>query len=128
MSSFSNHAELQALKWLLTTDAVTRPTAWHLALFTAAPGEAGGGTEVAGSGYARQAIAFSGAANPVTGPAAQVTFTASGGSWGTITHWAVFDAATGGNMLVYGPLATARTVGNGESAVAAAGAFSVSLD
>ena len=32
----------------------------------------------------------------------------------TVTHFSVYDALTGGNMLVYGALLTARTVQNGD--------------
>lgn len=128
MAGFSNYAETQILKWLLTADAVTRPTAWHLALFTTDPAEDASGTEVTGNGYARQSISFDASANPATGPTAQATFTASGGNWGSVTHWAVFDAATNGNMLAFGALTAAKTVNDGDSAVAAIDAFSVSLD
>lgn len=127
MPGFSNYAELQALKWLLTADAVTRPTTFFLALFTSDPGETGAGTEVSGGGYARQPITFSGAANPVVGPATQITFTATA-AWGTITHWAVYDLASAGNFLVSGALTASRTIASGDSAVVSVGALSVSLD
>jgi hypothetical protein len=128
MPAFSNYAEGQVLKWLFTASAITRPSTWFLALFTSDPGETGSGTEVSGAGYARKAIGFNGASNPVTGPTAQISFTASGGNWGSVTHWAVYDAVSGGNLLVYGALTTAKTVNDGDTAVAAVDAFSVSLD
>ena len=56
--SFSNTYETNVLTWTFTNDAVTRPTAWYLGLFTAAPGEAGGGTEVSGGAYVREAVTF----------------------------------------------------------------------
>ena len=54
--SLSNTFETTTLKWLLTTDAVTRPTAWYVALYTAAPSDTGGGTEVSGGSYVRKAV------------------------------------------------------------------------
>ena len=53
MSSFTDYTENLVLNWVFTTNSATRPTAWYVGLFTAAPSDTGGGTEVSGSGYAR---------------------------------------------------------------------------
>jgi hypothetical protein len=102
--SLSNFAEALVLDWLLTTGAATRPTAWYLALFTADPGEASGGTEVTGGAYARKAVTFtrSGTAPTQAANNANIEFDTATANWGTISHAAVFDASTGGNMLAYG--------------------------
>jgi hypothetical protein len=94
--SFSNTFETRVLEFVFTGSAVTRPTNWYIGLFTAAPGEAGGGTEVAGNGYARQ--------NPLPLPWLEMlrpirpalTSLRQLAAWGTVTHTAVFDALTGG--------------------------------
>jgi hypothetical protein len=111
MANLSDYAEKLLLDWLMTAGSATRPTAWFLALFTAAPNDAGGGTEVAGGGYARQAIAFPAASSPggTTSNSALVRFEASG-DWGTITHIGIFDASTSGNLLWHGALADSRAV------------------
>jgi len=117
MSSFTDHTESLVLNWLFTTNTATRPTAWYVGLFTAAPGETGGGTEVSGNAYARKAtgtITVSGTATTATNSAAIEFDPASGGNWGTITHAAIFDAETGGNMLAYAELTTARTINDGD--------------
>jgi hypothetical protein len=117
MSSFTDYTENLVLNWLFTTNSVTRPTAWYVGLFTAAPGETGGGTEVTGNAYARKAtgtITVSGTATTATNSAAIEFAPASGGDWGTITHAAIFDAETGGNMLAYAELTTARTINDGD--------------
>ena len=117
MSSFTDHTESLVLNWLFTTNTATRPTAWYVGLFTAAPGETGGGTEVSGNAYARKAtgtITVSGTATTATNSAAIEFDPASGGNWGTITHAAIFDASTGGNMLAYAELTTARTINDGD--------------
>ena len=57
--SFTNHLETELLDFAFTTGTATRPTAWYVALYTAAPNDAGGGTEVSGGAYARQSVAFS---------------------------------------------------------------------
>ncbi len=117
MSSFTDYTENLVLTFLFTDGTATRPTAWYVGLFTAAPGETGGGTEVSGSGYARKAtgtITVSGTATTATNSAAIEFDPADGGDWGTITHAAIFDAETGGNMLAYAELTTARTINDGD--------------
>jgi hypothetical protein len=117
MSSFTDYTENLVLTFLFTDGTATRPTAWYVGLFTAAPGETGGGTEVSGNAYARKAtgtITVSGTATTATNSAAIEFAPASGGDWGTITHAAVFDAETGGNMLAYAELTTARTINDGD--------------
>jgi hypothetical protein len=117
MSSFSDYTENLVLNWLLTTNSATRPTAWYVGLFTAAPSDTGGGTEVSGSGYARKAtgtMTITGTATTATNAAAIEFDPASGGNWGTLTYAAIFDASTGGNMLAWAQLTTARTINDGD--------------
>lgn len=117
MASFSDYTENLVLTWLFTGDSATRPTAWYVGLFTAAPSDTGGGTEVSGNGYARKAtgtITVSGTATTATNSAAIEFAAASGGNWGTITHAAVFDASSAGNMLAWAPLTTSRTINDGD--------------
>lgn len=117
MASFTDYTENLVLTWLLTANAATRPTAWYVGLFTAAPSDTGGGTEVVGSGYARMAmgaITISGTATSATNDAAIEFAAASGGNWGSITHAAIFDASSGGNMLAWSALGTARTINDGD--------------
>lgn len=117
MSSFTNYTENLVLTWLLTSGSATRPTAWYVGLFTAAPSDAGGGTEVSGSGYVRKAtgtITVSGTDTTATNSAAIEFDPASGGNWGNITHAAIFDAETSGNMIAWAQLTTARTINDGD--------------
>ena len=117
MSSFTDYTENLVLTFLFTDGTATRPTAWYVGLFTAAPGETGGGTEVSGNGYDRKVtgtITVSGTATTATNSAAIEFDPADGGDWGTITHAAIFDAETGGNMLAYAELTTARTINDGD--------------
>jgi hypothetical protein len=117
MASFSDYTENLVLNWLFTGNSATRPTAWYVGLFTAAPSDTGGGTEVSGNGYARVAtgtITVSGTATTATNDAAIEFAAASGGNWGTVTHAAVFDASSAGNMLAWAPLTTSRTINDGD--------------
>lgn len=117
MSALSNYAEKLLLDWMMTTGSATRPTAWYVALYTAAPSDSGGGTEVSGAGYARQSVTFDAAATPggTTSNNNTVSFTASGGDYGTVTHIGIFDAATAGNLLWHGAMTASKTVNDGET-------------
>jgi hypothetical protein len=125
--SFTNDLETRVLQWALTTGSPTRPTAWHVGLFTAAPGEAGGGTEVSGSAYTREAVTFTVSGDTATNSAA-IEWDAATGSWGTITHIAVFDASTGGNMLVYAALTASKVIGTGDILRIPAGDLDITLN
>ena len=131
MSSFSDYTENLTLKYLFTTDAVTRPTAWYVGLFTAAPSDAGGGTEVSGFAYVRMAtgtMTVSGTSPTNCTNSAAIEFpAASGGNWGTITHVAIFDASTGGNMLGWSALTTSRTINDGDILRIPAGDLDITL-
>lgn len=125
--SFTNDAETRTLQWLFTTGSPTRPTAWYIGLFTAAPGEAGGGTEVSGGSYVRMAVTFTVTGDLATNSAA-VEWPTATASWGTITHIAVFDALTTGNMLAYATLTAAKTIASGDVLRIPAGDLDITLD
>ena len=125
--SFTNDLETRVLQWALTNGSPTRPTAWYVGLFTAAPGEAGGGTEISGSGYARQTVTFTVSGNLATNNAA-IEWPTATGSWGTITHVAVFDALTTGNMLVYATLTASKTISTGDVLRIPSGDLDVTLN
>ena len=117
MAALSDHAEALLLDWLMTNGSATRPTAWYVALYTAAPSDSGGGTEVSGSGYAREAVTFAAATSPggTTSNTGAVSFTASGGDWGTVTHIGIHDASSGGNLLWHGAMTASKTVADGDT-------------
>ena len=131
MSSFTDHTESLVLTWLLTNGTATRPTAWFVGLFTAAPSDTGGGTEVSGSGYARKAtgtMTISGTSPTTATNSAAIEFdAASGGNWGSIGWAAIFDASTGGNMIAWAALSTARTINDGDVLRIPAGDLDVTL-
>ena len=129
MSALSDYAEKLVLDWLMTTGAAPRPTAWYIGLFTAAPSDSGGGTEVTGSGYSRKTASFNAAATPggTTSNSAIVSWTAAGGNYGTVTHIGIFDASTGGNLIWQGGLTTPKTVNDGDTIQFSAGNLTLTL-
>tara|TARA_R110000822_G_scaffold308123_1_gene435784 strand:+ start:116 stop:508 length:393 start_codon:yes stop_codon:yes gene_type:complete len=117
MAALSDYAEKLLLDWSMTTGSATRPTSWYVALYTVAPSDSGGGTEVSGSGYAREAVTFTAAATPggTTSNSGAVSYTASGGSFGTVVAIGIFDAVTAGNLLWHGTMTASKTVDDGDT-------------
>ena len=83
--------------------------------------------EVSGGSYARQSVAFAAASNGTSATNATVTFPAASANWGTITHVAVMDAATAGNVLFWGAVTTAKTIETGDTFQVTSGNLTVSL-
>jgi hypothetical protein len=125
--SLTNTFETRVLEWLLTTGSPTRPTAWYLGLFTGAPGEAGGGTELSGDAYVREAVTFTVSGDTATNSGA-VEWPVATGDWGTITHVAIFDALTSGNMIAYAALSNSKTINTGDVIRIPASDLDVTLD
>ena len=123
--NLTNYLENKLLDHFLGTTTYTRPTV-YVALFTVAPGDAGGGTEVTGGSYARQAAAFDAASSGATSNSANIDFT--GMPAATTVAIAIFDASTSGNMLVYGTLTTNKTTDAGDTLRIATGDLDISID
>lgn len=128
MGALTDYLENKLLDHTLRNVSYTPPATVYVGLFTAAPGEAGGGTEVSGGSYARQVASFSAAADGQTSNSADITFPIATADWGTITHIALFDADTGGNMLYYGALSVSKTIQTGDQFIIKVGNLTISLD
>lgn len=127
--SFSDYLEDKVLKHVFTNTAYTAPTTLYVALFTAAPSDSGGGTEVTGGSYARQSMAFTvSGSNPTQATnSANVDFPTASAGWGTIVSAAVFDASSGGNMLAYADLTASKTINSGDVFRFPASNFTITL-
>jgi hypothetical protein len=155
MAAMSDFLENKLIDWLLRAQAIgitgasaaagTGPTSVYVALLTAAPSDTGGGTEVTGGSYARVAVVSSLAnwagtqsagstsvSSGTTGTTSNngaITFPAPTANWGVVTHIAIYDASSSGNLLFWGALSVSKTVNNGDAAPSfAAAALSIQLD
>lgn len=112
--------------WLRNQAQTIVPVATvYAALYTVAPTQSGGGTEVSGGSYARTAVTFGAPSNGVSTNSAPVTFPAATAGWGIVVAVAIFDNTVGGNMLYYGTLGTSKQVDNGDTASFAATSLSI---
>lgn len=136
MAALSTYLEAEILKHLLRTGSWTKPTTLYLALMTAAPTDAGGGTEVTGGSYTRKDIspldATWGAPVKTTYSACSnlgiIDFGTATGNWGTISHFAIYDASTSGNLMLWGQLTTSKTVNSGDAFQVSIGQLTITLN
>ena len=111
--SFTNFLETEILDHVFAGAAYSAPGTHYLGLFTSAPGETGGGTELSGSAYVRKSVAFTTSGN-TTSNNASIEFPTATGNWGTVTHVGVFDASTSGNLMAYATLSASKTIETGD--------------
>ena len=130
MAGLTDYAEDLVLDWLFTTGSATRPTVWYVGLYTVAPSETGGGTEVSGGSYARTSATFTvtGTAPTTASNSAAVEFPEATGSWGTIVAAGIFDASTSGNLIAFANLTTSKTIDTGDVLRFNTGALDITLD
>ncbi|CAB4122177.1 hypothetical protein UFOVP26_110 [uncultured Caudovirales phage] len=145
MAAMSDYLENKLIDQIFRGQAYSFPTTLYVGLLTATPSDTGGGTEVSGGSYARvgitaslanwagtQAAASTVASSGVTGTTSNngaITFPAPTASWGSVTSFGIYDASSGGNLLFWGALTTAKTVNNGDAAPAfSAAALSIQID
>lgn len=115
MTAMTNYLEDKLVKHVFMSVAYTDPTNVYMGLYTLLPTDLGtDGTEVTGGSYARQVITFAAGADLGT-VSNSVALAITNMPACTVVGLGIFDAVTAGNCLVYGPLATTRTLVAGET-------------
>lgn len=88
------------------------PTEYFIGLSKTSPAIDGtGATEPAAPDYAR--VKLTSLSVPTNGSitnTAPISFAESLSNWGVVTHFVIYDAATGGNLLAYDLLTKPRTI------------------
>ena len=128
--SLSNSFETHTLKYLLTSDSVTRPTAWYVALCTTDPTDSALGTEVTGGGYARQSVAFTISGNNASNTSA-IEFPEATANYGTVVAVMIMPASSGGSasdMIVHAQLTVDKTISTGDIFRIPAGDLDINID
>lgn len=128
MSAMSDYLENEILDHILGTGAYTMPTTVYVGLSTGSFGDDNSGTELSGSGYTRQSVTFNAAASGTADNSAAVEFPAATASWGTVSHFGIFDASSAGNLLIHGSFSTAKTIATGDILKISAGDLDISAD
>lgn len=136
MSAASDFLEKAILDHVLGNATYTQPTDLYLGLFTNTSGNASANLEagvltdeVSGGDYGREIITFDEAVSPdgSADSAATVTFPAASANWGEVTHVAVTDASSAGNVLFYGTVTTPKTIESGDTFQVSSGNLTITL-
>ena len=116
MAGFSDYLEDKVLEHVFGGNAYTAPSTLYVALYTVAPTDTGGGTEVSGGGYVRQSGAFTvSGTNPTTASnTAAIEYPTATANYGTVVAVGIFDASSSGNLLAYANLTTSKVVSTGD--------------
>ena len=130
--SLSNVTENKVADHLVGKTSFTMPSVW-VGLWTATLDDTSTGStsgEVSGGSYARKSTAGSdwnaGSGGVVTNANA-LAFPTASASWGTVTHFALLDASSAGNIIGWADLTASKTIGNGDTAQFNAGALTVTV-
>lgn len=126
---FSNYIETALCNWLRGNAAMPAQATPYLGLFSEDPTDAGSGAEVTTQirSGGRLAVTFSSPTDGAMANANEIDFGNSENDV-TVTHFGIFDAQSGGNLLVHKALATPKTFDTSDEAKWQAGALSVTVD
>jgi hypothetical protein len=145
-TSITDYYENKIVDHLFRNTALSEssPASYYVGLLTTSCSDSSAGTEVSGGDYARVAVtrgtsAWKGTHGSTTGAssgtngtisnAGAITFPAPTANWGTITHFAIYDASTSGNQILCQSLTASKTVNNGDAAPAfAIDALTIQID
>lgn len=143
MSAMSDFLENKLIDQLFRGQAAPTTSTLYVGLLTAAPSDSGGGTEVSGNSYARVAVTSSlanwagtqsaGSTTASSGTGGQtsnnsaITFPTPSGTWGTVTHFGIYDATTGGNLLFWGALTISKTINQSDTVTFPAASLSITF-
>jgi len=133
MASFSNYLENKVVGLVFKQNTYASPTNLYIALSTSTLSDASTGTTMAGEiatgSYARKKCnTWDAAASGATENTQTVTFAQATAAWGVLTHFAVCDKTTLGNVIGWGPLTATKNIASGDTFKFATGDIDVTLD
>jgi len=116
MAGFTDYLEDKVLEHVFGGNAYSAPSTLYVALYTVAPTDTGGGTEVSGGAYARQSAAFTvSGTNPTQASnSAAIEYPTATANYGTVVAVGIFDASSSGNLLAYANLTASKVVSTGD--------------
>ncbi len=129
----SNFLGNDLLDEIINGSELSPPLNFYVGFSTTAPNADGTNvTEPVGGAYGRETVLSSTsqwdvAALGSTGNTNVITFTEATGSWGTLTHWVIYDQSTGGNLLFFAALDASQAVVSGDQVKFQAGGLTISV-
>jgi hypothetical protein len=125
MAQFSTYLANKVLDHVLRNTSYTSPASVYLALYTSNPDVDNSGDEVVGGSYARQSLSFAAASGGENSTSAGESFTMPSA---VVTHIAILDASTSGNLLIFDELTNPISVNNGDEITIDSGELDVLLN
>jgi hypothetical protein len=119
----SAYLRTKVVKHVLGLASFSMPSTIYVALYTSDPTVNDTGTEVTGGSYARKPVTWGAESGGVVPSGADINFTNMPAC--TVTHWALRDAASGGNLLYFGPMDVPVVVNSGDTFPVTTGNLSV---
>jgi hypothetical protein len=129
--SLSDYFENNAIDYSFRAQTWTIAANFFVGLSTAACSDSSVGTEVTGGSYARVSYARSlanwagtqsaGSTTASTGTGGvtsnnvAISFATPSAAWGTVTHFFLIDASSGGNLIICQALTTSKTINSGDT-------------
>lgn len=134
-ASLTDTLETSLINHLFRSTAYTAPSTWYVGLLTAGCSDSAAGTEVSGGSYARVGVASGtgtwaavSSGNGTTSNVSAINYATPSASWGTVTHFGLYDASTAGNLLVCQSLTSSKTINSGDTVSFPAGALTFQID
>lgn len=143
MSALSDYLENKLVDQLLRGQTAPTTSTLYVALLSSAPFDSGGGVELSGGAYSRVAVTSSlanwagtqgaGTTTASSGTSGNtsnniaITFPTPTATWGTATHFGIYDASSGGNLLFYGTLTIAKTINASDTVTFPIGSLSITF-
>lgn len=120
----SAYLRTRIVKHALGVTSFTMPTNTYLALMTSDPTVNNTGVEVTGGSYARKLLDWGTESGGVLPTDAATVFPDLPST--TITHWAIYDALTVGNLLYFGQMEIPLSITSGQDLTFASGNIQIS--
>ena len=131
MSGFSNYWENEVINHTIGKSSIKSPSV-YIGLSSSEPNDDGSGlNEPDSSSYSRvrtYAEDWDSAFNGCIENVKKIFFPLAVENWGLMTHFALFDATTGGNMIVYGTVSPSKNISSGQIPKFPAGELMISLN
>jgi hypothetical protein len=135
---FTQYLDKTLINLVFNDTSYTPPADLYLALSTTTPNQVQGSspywnfTEPSGNGYERVSVVnnssnFQTSTGGTSNNLNTINFPTATGSWGTVTYFGFFDAATAGNLLCYGALNTSESITTNNILSFAPGQITISL-
>lgn len=132
MAQASNYLEEAILNYFFRNQSVAQAATIYLALYINDPTDADTGTEVSGGGYTRKPVTFGAPVQTgdkgVISNNAKIEFDIASTDWGSVSHWGLRTAATGGSLLCRGTFSRVENVQTGNRFTIEIGNLQVTME